>query len=158
MVSARVQLRVVAAIYALFGVAFLLWIAIVGIMASTSTPTSPMHELDERAASAIPSVAMSAVECLALSGLALCFLKLGRLWRVATIAGSSLLSLLVIWNAVRVSAADIPEYLAWRQQGGPTYPLVVMLATWWGIALVYSACSLLLWRHVWASKNRWRGP
>jgi hypothetical protein len=155
MVSARVQLRVVAALCALFGAAYLLWIATVWMMTSSSPPTSVMHEVAERYASAIPSVAAWATGSFVLASLSARLLTLSRSWQLATTAGSLLFTILIVQAAARVSAIDIPLYSGLGQGYSA---LAILLGLWWGLALVSSSCSHVLWRQVRASNNRWRGP
>jgi hypothetical protein len=156
MVSARVQLRVVAALYASFGAVCLLWIAMVWTAASSAPLASLTHQVADRCASAIPSVAARAIGSFVLSALSLRLLMLSRSWRMATTVGSVLFSLLIVLAAARVSAVDIPVYLAMEREDYPV--LAIVLGLWWGLALVYSVCSYLLWRQLRASNNRWRGP
>jgi hypothetical protein len=156
MVSARVQLRVVAGLYASFGAVCLLWIAMVWTTASSAPSASLTHQVAERYASAIPSVAARAIGSFVLSVLSLRLLMLTRSWRMATAVGSVLFSLLIVLSAARVSAVDIPVYLAMEREDYSV--LAIVLGLWWGLALVYSVCSYLLWRQLRASNNRWRGP
>ena len=149
MISARVQLRVTAVIYALFGIACLIWIAIAPTLVSSLS-----RETSNQAPSAIPFVATWAIACFVLSGLSLCFLMLDRSWRIRAIVGSLLLSLVAIWAVARFSAEVAPVYWSLGERG----LLAIKLGTWWGIALAYSLCSFLLWKQLRASNNRWRGP
>jgi len=142
MVSAKVQLRVVAALYALLGIVIVSGIVIVWTVFSTKPEP----------ASAIPSQAAKVVGSFALSVLSLRLLTLSRSWRIATALGSLLVSVLIVLAAARVSGAEIPVYFA----VGPESPsdMAVALGIWWGLALVYSMCSYVVWRQARASNHR----
>jgi hypothetical protein len=68
MISARIQLRFVALLYAMFGAVYLCWIAVVW----SYTPSTPSASLADQAfaryALGIPIVAAGAIVCLVLSG------------------------------------------------------------------------------------------
>jgi hypothetical protein len=157
MVNARVQLRFVALLYAMLGAAWVFCVVVVLTAAPSSD--SLMQQIHARWASAVPFVATGAIVCLLLSGLSLWFLKLGWPWRVATIAGSLLLSLNFVGTAARHSADVAPIYLA---EDPPDHVhLAIDLGLYWGLTLTYSICSLLLWGQLRASNNRLersRGP
>jgi hypothetical protein len=152
MVSARTQLRVVAAVYAVFGAPLVALIGLILFWASITPPE--LRQYAESYTRAIPLMASLAIGYFALSGLSLRFLRLGLSWRIATIAVSVILSLLAIWRAARASAVDISVHLAM----GRSYSALLLLGLWWGLALLYSVCSYLLWQQIRTSNNRSRGP
>jgi hypothetical protein len=145
MVGAQVKLRVVSVVYALFGVACVLVIAIAWAMGSAKTQTPLTHHVAERAALSVPPAAVLATASFLLCGLSLRFLILTRPWQMVAVAGSILFSLMTVMAAARNSAMYAPLYLG--REGG--YPmLATALAIWWGLALVYSMCSYLVWKQL----------
>jgi hypothetical protein len=156
MISARtrIQLRFVALLYAMFGTVYLCWIAVVWSYTPSTSSASLVDQAFARYALGIPFVAAGAVVCFVLSGLSLNFLRLGWSWRIGTIAGSSLLSLNFLWGAVRHSADVAPKYLA---RVPPDHiHLAIDLGSYWGLTLLYSICSFLLWRQLRTSNHRGR--
>jgi hypothetical protein len=151
MVTERVQFRVVAAVYALFGAAFLLWIVTVRTMASFGPAASLTRHVAERSASTIPRVTALAIACIVLSGLSLRFVASNRWWQIATTAGSVLFSLLLLLAGARTSFTNVPAYLG---AGGGYSALAILLGVWWSPPLISSFCSYLLWRQLRASNNR----
>jgi hypothetical protein len=150
MVNARVQLCFVALLYAMLGAACVFYVVVVLTAASSSD--SLAQQVHAHLASAVPFIATRAIVCLLLSGLSLWFLKLGWPWRVATIAGSLLLSLNFAGTAARHSADVAPIYLALDP---PDHVhLAIDLGLYWGLTLTYSICPFLLWRQLRASNNR----
>ena len=148
MISAKVLVRVVAVIYALFCIVCLAFVwAIASSTSAAHIPRKPFIG----AASAIPGISMWAIGCFVLSVLSLRFLKLGRAWRITTLAGSLLMSLRVIWVSASLSAESAPFYMALGQEG--RVPLAILLGTYSSLALVFSICPLLLWSQLRASAS-----
>src|SRR5262249_27733810 len=147
-------LRVVAGVYALFGIACLLWIAIAWRMASaTSLPLT--DQAREFWASGIPSMAVRAVGSFVLSGLSARLLTLRRLWQLVAAVGSLLFAIPIVVGGLRAAAFEIQAYTDLGK--GYSY-LAILLGTQLGLVLVSSLCSFVIWRQVRASNNRWRGP
>lgn len=154
MINPRVQLGIVAVVYAVFGV-FLLFDARMLISLAQSPSSSPMARNLTRNVS-IPWVVAVAVGHLLLSGLSLGFPRLTRPWRIVAIGVSLGATISYIGGAMRGTAATVPRYLALE----PTdyLHLAIVLLLYWGFALILCFRSYLLWRQVRASNNLSRRP
>ena len=139
LLSALSQLRVVAVWYALLGA-----LCSVGAVIVTSIFLSHRwHEFGGLDIGLSIYIGAGAAFWTA-AVLALRYLVLSPASRNAALVLSILLALCVIFAATGVTLAG------WN---GPK--LVTM---WWGVTVVCSVCSLLLWQQRRASNNRWRGP
>jgi len=152
MISTRAQLRIVAFFYAAVVALVLGWFTLMRTAAPSASPGSIPYELAQRAANALPLVAVTAIFYLALSCLSLRFLALSRSWQVATIAGSLLASLSQVSISVRDTLIVTPKYL---NLGLHAYGyLAVELGVFWGRASAFVLCSYLLWKQMRDSNNR----
>jgi Sec-independent protein secretion pathway component TatC len=88
--------------------------------------------------------------------LSLGFPRLTRPWRIVAIGVSLGASISYIVGAMQGTAATVPRYPVLE----PTdyVHLAIVLALYWGFALILPLCSYLLWRQVRASNNLSRRP
>jgi hypothetical protein len=138
---ANYQLRVVASTYALLGMlalgcaAALVALLMLGpdVGDSISAETTPLAILGG-----------SGVTFCALAWLSLRYSVLTPAWATFTLAASTLLTLWGFIGAIRVTLTG--------------WGTLIGTFVWWGLAVVSSLGSYLLWRQWRASNNRWSGP
>jgi hypothetical protein len=146
-ISARIQLRIVALFY--LAVAALGTIVTGAILISAShsqyQADSPADYFTRRASERFPSLVAGAVVLIVLSFWSFRLLTLSRPWRIIAVTLSSLSSLSHIVDATRNTLIVTPKML-------PLTPdnyqyLVIELAVLWAIPLAFSLCSFVLWKH-----------
>jgi hypothetical protein len=144
MLSARTQLRLVVLFYTALGILGFARIAAITYLASSSQPSSPAHDMAQRATSTFPLGAVFAIFHFALAGLSFRFLKLASSWRMAAIAGSIFLGLLHITRAVRGTLSVVTLY---EDLGGrSSIPMAIQFAVLWGSVLAFALCAYVLWK------------
>lgn len=152
MISTRTQLRLVALFYAAVTIPVLTWFEIMRTASSSAQSSSITHEMATHAANAFPLGILAVVLYLALAVLAFRFMELRASWRIVTLAGSIVVTLLQIANSVRDSSIVIPAYMHLQP---PTYGiLAIELSVFWVRALAYALCSFVLWKTFQESKSR----
>jgi hypothetical protein len=141
MPGATAQLRIVAALYALLGLVYVAGALVVWTLWATKPDPAP----------AIPVQVIQIMAAFALSALSLRLRTLKRSWQLATAWGSSLLSALILYIAVRTAADELAFY--WPIGPGGYSALAFVTAMWWGPVVIYSTCSYVIWRQLRAAAN-----
>jgi hypothetical protein len=145
------RLRAVAFSYALIGVTFFAFAAMLVIFTWSGSVGRLWHDLRKDSDHSVPLFSGIALGHWVLAGLSLRYLNLDRLWRGVTIAGSLFLALWNIGGAMRLTIAGAPEALSF-------IPAPEVISVKWLLALAYSICAYSLLRHWGASNHRWSGP
>ena len=149
--NALSQLRAVAFSYALLGVMFFVFAAMLVIFTWSGSWSRLWHDIGNDSAGSLASFSGIAVGHWVLAGLSLRYLRLGRGWRGFTLAASIFLALWNIGGAVRLTIVGTANALSFM-------PAPTVIGVKWLLALAYSACSYLLWKHRGLLTIGWSGP